>query len=213
MRVDYGASVSEVYQYTARYIINCDRNPDVLCILSTHPDANSADLPTGRPTGASLPYQFRYMPIGSYLSYKFGAAGSAETLRQDQENIGILVVQGFILTSIIELVPIAITLIPHLPEDPTGNGETLDWTRHHRQLALTRSGNAIVPVQNDIEDEVWVIWRCKMPIVLRIVGQAQETKRLVYAVVGPCYVPVYIWGRGLKEFLKVGEELQEILLV
>jgi hypothetical protein len=49
MVVDYAATVSEVYQYTAKYIINRDRNLDVLCILPTHHDHNSVDLPTWTP--------------------------------------------------------------------------------------------------------------------------------------------------------------------
>lgn len=46
MRIDYSATVSEVCQYTAKYLINRDRNLDTLCILSTHQDHGSADLLT-----------------------------------------------------------------------------------------------------------------------------------------------------------------------
>jgi hypothetical protein len=52
-----------------------------------------------------------------------------------------------------------------------------------------------------------------MPIVLRIVGEVEETGQLVYAVVGPCYIPNYMWGKGLKEFQTSGEEAREIILV
>jgi hypothetical protein len=213
MRVDYGASVSEVYQYTAKYIINRNRNLDVLCILSSHRDENSTDLPTWTPdwrvTTTSIPLYANW----DYFSYKFGAAGFTKALPQDQDNVGILVAQGFPLNVITELVPLAITSIPHPPEEPTGNAEAFDPEKHLRRLALTDKGNAIVPAETEGGDEVWVLGGCKMPIVLRIVGEVEETGQLVYSVVGPCYIPNYMWGKGLKEFQTSGEEAREIVLV
>lgn len=45
MKFDYSATISEVYQHTAKSLINRDQNLDILCILPTHRDATSADLP------------------------------------------------------------------------------------------------------------------------------------------------------------------------
>ena len=46
IRVDYSACISKVYQHTAKYFINQDENLDILCILPTHRDATSNDLPS-----------------------------------------------------------------------------------------------------------------------------------------------------------------------
>lgn len=213
MRVDYGASVSEVYQYTAKYIINRDRNLDVLCILSTHRDANSTDLPTWTPDwrvpSTSIPLYANW----DYFEHKFGAAGFTKCLPQNQEDFGTLTVQGFPLNVITELLPFAITSIPHPPEEPTGTAENFDPQKHLRRLALTNKGNAIVPTGTEVGDLVWVLWGCKMPIVLRIVGEAEDTGQLVYAMIGPCYIPAYMWGKAVKEFQESGDDVQEIVLV
>ena len=47
--IDYLKPVSEVYQHVTKYFINRDCNPDILCILNTHRNALSADLPSWVP--------------------------------------------------------------------------------------------------------------------------------------------------------------------
>ncbi|USP79427.1 hypothetical protein yc1106_06701 [Curvularia clavata] len=213
MRVDYGAGVSEVYQYTAKYIINRDRNLDILCILSTHRDKNSSDLPTWTPDWrvpvSSIPMYANW----DYVGYKFGAAGFTNALWQNQDEVGILVAQGFLLSTITELVPLGITSIPHPPEEPAGTAESFDPQEHLRRMALTSKGNSIVPSQAEVGDEVWILWGCKLPIVLRTVGDAGCKEQSKYTVVGPCYIPVYMWGRGLKEFQEARGEARKIVLV
>lgn len=185
MRVDYGAGAPEVYQYTAKYIINRDQNLDILCILSSHRDKNSSDLPTWTPDWRVLPSEIPIYANWEYVSYKFGAAGFTKALWQNQDEVGKLVAQGFSLSKITELVPLAITSIPHPPEEPAGTAENSDPQKHLRRLALTDKGNSIVPAQTEVGDEVWILWSCKMPIVLRTVGDVEYKEQLKYAVVGP----------------------------
>ena len=44
MRIDYSQSISEVYQYLFKFMINRDKNLDILSIISTHRDTISAYL-------------------------------------------------------------------------------------------------------------------------------------------------------------------------
>ena len=106
MRIDYSATVSEVYQYVAKYIINRDKNLDILCILSTHRDENSTDLPSWTPDWRVPTSTIPLFENWEYFGYKFGATGFTKTTLQDQCDLGKLVVQGFEKCKVTELKPL-----------------------------------------------------------------------------------------------------------
>ena len=157
MRVDYAASVSEVYQYVAKYIINRDNNLDVLCILSTHRDQNSTDLPTWVPDWRVPTSTISIRENWEYYAHKMGAAGFTTTLPQDQSRLSILSVKGYKLCNIEELLPFGVVSSPHLPEKPVGVTEGFDPTRHLRRMVITEREPATVPSSAAVGDQIWIL--------------------------------------------------------
>jgi hypothetical protein len=198
MRIDYSASISKVYQYLAKYIINRDQNLDILCILSTHRDAHSGDLPTWTPDWR-VPTSTRSMYQNwDYFSYKWGAAGFTKTASQDQTDLGRLRVQGFVVANVTKLLPLSPTSIPHPPEAPSGDAILFDPDKHVRRFAMMEKGEGVVPASAVEGDAIWIVYGCKMPIALREVRN--RGAELVCQVVGPCYVSVAMFGSALKAF-------------
>jgi hypothetical protein len=210
MRVDYAATVSEVYQFVAKYIVNRDKNLDILCILSTHRDTNSTDLPSWTPDWRVPTSTIPLFSNWEYFSYKFGAAGFTKTIRQDQCDLGRLVVSGFEICSVTELMPFGVSFIQHPPEEPAGQVEDFDPGQHLRRVALTEKGSGCVPSSAMVGDRVWILFGCKMPIVLRIMKNDRE---LICQVVGPCHLTNFMWGKALKEFEAGTYESQRVVLV
>jgi hypothetical protein len=112
MRIDYNASVSEVYQYTAKYIINRNRNLDILCILSANRDDLSDDLPTWTPDWRVPTSKVPLHAHFEYYTYKWGAAGFTKSLWQSQDDIGRLLVEGFTVATVTQLYGAASTSLP-----------------------------------------------------------------------------------------------------
>lgn len=210
MRVDYSSSISEVYQYAAKYIINRDKNLDVLCILSTHRDENSKDLPSWTPDWRVPVSKVPLYKNWEYFGYKFGAAGFIKTTLQDQCDMGRLIVEGFEYCKVTELMPLGAVSIPHPPEQPAGSAEAFDPAVHLRRIAMTDRCPAILPSSAVVGDSVWILFGCKMPIVLRMV---REEERVLYEVVGPCYLTTAMWGKALREFEEEGSQPQRVVLV
>ncbi|KAK2760033.1 hypothetical protein FQN54_002769 [Arachnomyces sp. PD_36] len=196
--IDYSASVSEVYQHAAKFIINRDRNLDILCILSTHRDGNSGDLPTWTPDWrvplSSIPLRADM----EYFKHKWGAAGFTKASRQDQGDGDRLVVQGFPVDKVTKLLPLSPVSIPHPPERPTADMVVFDSTLHLRRFAMTEKGQGAVPSQTVESDTIWVLLGCKMPMVLRGVRASQDEK--AYNVIGPCWIPGIMHGQALRSF-------------
>lgn len=198
MRIDYGMSISRVYQYTTKYLINKDRSLDVLCLISTHSNQGSGDLPTWtldwRVPSSRIPLRENW----EYFTYKWGAAGFSKCLEQDQNDFGRLVVEGFPVGEVTQLLPLAPTSLPHPPEDPAGNAELFDPSKHVKRFALVDGKPAAVPAAAIEGEIIFVLFGCKMPVALRVVSMTEEEVTAI--VVGPCYVPSIMFGEDLKRF-------------
>jgi len=71
-------------------------------------------------------------------------------------------------------------------------------------------GPGILPKTAIVGDSVWILFGCKMPMVLKIVKDEGE---LVCQVVGPCYVKAVMWGGALRG-IEVGTyESRRVVLV
>lgn len=213
MRIDYAAPVTEVYQYVAKYLINRDKNLDILCILSTHRDTNSSDLPTWVPDwrvpASTIPIREHW----DYYVHKKAAAGFTTTIPQDQERLDYLSVQGFELCNIQELMPFGVETLPHIPDVPAGTMADFDPTQHHRRIATTDREPATVPSSAIVGDKIWILFGCKMPIVLRHVEWSESSGEQTFEVVGPCVVGTAMLGKALVEFKESAGKPDNILLV
>jgi hypothetical protein len=201
MRVDYSVSISEVYQHTAKYLINRDENLDILCILPTHRDATSFDLPTWTPDWrvplSSKPLYDNW----DYISYKWGASGFTSTETQDQDSLGRLAVTGFEMARVQQLHPLFPDQLPHPPERPAGSAIHFDESKHPRRFAQSTRGPSVVPSAAAVGDTIWILYGCKMPVVLRPADGA--LRKVAFEVVGPCYVSTIMFGEAL-EWLQEG---------
>ncbi|KAF3033146.1 hypothetical protein E8E12_002975 [Didymella heteroderae] len=202
MRVDYSASVSEVYQYTAKYLINRDENLDILCILPTHRNADSDDLPSWIPDWR-VPLSSRPLYDGwDYISYKWGASGFTTTISQDQDDIGQLRVTGFEIARIQQLLPLFPESLPHPPESPAGSAVPFEEGKHPRRFAQSTRGPSVVPSTAVVSDAIWILHGCKMPVVLREATSKLDTS--AFRVVGPCFVSTIMFGEAI-EWLEEGQ--------
>ena len=214
MRVDYSASVSEVYQYFAKYLINRDLNLDILCILSTHRDENSHDLPTWTPDWRVPTSTISLRKNWHYINFKYAASGFTNAIPQKQSDLGRLSVQGFLIDQILGLHPKSI-VPPHIPDDirfevrdfnPESDLCILAATATERQICL-------VPTTAEPGDLVFILHGAKVPFVLRVCydqfGDGSEegaprelvlTDGLEYEVVGPCWLPEEMWGQAIADF-------------
>jgi hypothetical protein len=213
MRVDYSASISEVYQLTAKYLINRDENLDILCILPTHRDATSDDLPSWTPDWR-VPLSSRPLYDNwDYISYKWGASGFTKTESQDQADLNRLTVTGFEIARIQQLLPLFPNEMPHPPESPAGSAIHFEEGKHIRRFAQSTRGPSIVPSTAVVGDAIWILYGCKMPVVLR--PAAGTLDKVAFEVVGPCYVSTIMFGQAI-EWLAEGQhdlELASIVLV
>ncbi|KAF2996747.1 hypothetical protein E8E14_001199 [Neopestalotiopsis sp. 37M] len=211
MRIDYSSSVSEVYQYTAKYLINRDRNLDVLCILPTQGRAESDDLPSWTPDWRTPLSSVGIYDNWDYISYKWGAAGFSKAEVQDQSDINHLNVKGFEVARIQKLLPLFPVELPHPPETPAGPAVTFEEGQHNRRFAQSSRGPAIVPPTARIDDAIWILLGCRMPVVLRpcteTLGKAQ------FEVLGPCWVSTIMFGEALEWLAELQHELEVVSVV
>ncbi|KAI3324016.1 heterokaryon incompatibility protein-domain-containing protein [Xylariaceae sp. AK1471] len=213
MMVDYSASISAVYQHTAKYLINRDENLDILCILPTHRDATSNDLPSWTPDWR-VPLSSRPMYDNwEYISYKWGASGFTKTGSQDQADLNRLTVTGFEIARIQQLHPLFPYEMPHLPERPVGRIIPFEEGKHMRRFAQSTRGASIVPSTAVVGDAIWILYGCKMPVILR--PAAGKLDEVAFEVLGPCYVTPIMFGEAI-EWLEEGQynlELTSIMLI
>ena len=213
MRVDYSASISEVYQHTAKYLINRDENLVILCILPTHRDASSIDLPSWTPDWR-VPLSSRSLYDNwDYPSYKWGASGFTKTDSQDQADLNRLTVTGFEIARIQELLPLYPDTIPHPPERPAGSAIQFAEGKHIRRFAQLTMDPSVVPSTAVVSDAVWILYGCKMPVVLRPVARTPDKE--AFEVVGLCCASTIMFGEAI-EWLAEGQhnlEMVSIVLV
>jgi hypothetical protein len=211
MRVDYSTSVSEVYQHTAKYLINRDENLDILCILPSHRDATSDDLPSWTPDWrVSLSSRSLY-ENWDYISYKWGASGFTKTDAQDQADLNRLTVTGFEIARVQQLLPLFPDKMPHPPESPTGSAIHFEEGKHIRRFAQSTRVPSVVPSTALVGDAIWILYGSRMPFVLR--PAARTLDRVTFEVVGPCYVSTIMFGEAI-EWLADGQyDLEATLIV
>ena len=227
MRVDYAASVSEIYQYIAKYLINRDANLDILCILSTHRDENSDDLPTWTPDWQVPTSTINLRKNWHYIGFKFAASGFTKALPQEQTDLGRLSVQGFPIDQILGLHPKS-TLPPHIPDEISFSVRDFDPESDLCIPAAMAAGRQIclVPTTSEPGDLVFILHDAKVPFVLRMrqdriddvseetAGELVGLNDAEYEVVGPCWIPEEMWGRAIKDFDDESESyLNNLVLV
>ena len=224
MLIDYSKSVSEVYQYLAKYLINRDRNLDVLCILYGHRNAQSDDLPSWTPDWrVSLPKTTQN--CSDYFSMKFAAAGFTKADYQDQQAINRLTVRGYcvdIITSLLDATTYAAGILNIPYSTPTTFPTFLEYTKpfdpsHHlRRCCETQQQRyCLVPSGAQPGDGIFVLLGSKLPFVLRAWNAGQKDKGkdrgMEYEVIGPCCVPDLMYGWTIK--LLQNEEPERVVLV
>jgi hypothetical protein len=229
MRVDYSASISEVYQYIAKHLINRDLNLDILCILSTHRDENSHDLPTWTPDWRVPTSTIKLSKNWHYFGFKYAASGFTKAIPQDQSDLSRLTVQGFPIDQILGLYPKS-TDPPHIPDDIGFNVRDFKPESDLCVLAAmaTERQICLVPTTAEPGDLVFILHGAKVPFVLRQVRQDQFNEGsdeeapqelilkdgLEYEVVGPCWIPEEMWGQAIKDFdEKSDSHLFQLVLV
>jgi hypothetical protein len=198
MVVDYSKSVSEVYQNLAKYIINRDRNLDILCILLTHRNANSASFPTWVPDWRVPTNDAALMHCWDFFASKYAASGFTKAELQDQGSLGKLLVKGVVLDRVGPLLDFT-TYIPRGANVPFAPVEPFDKKIHLRRLCRTEAGHTgLVPREAEPEDLIVILYGAKLPFVLRPVQSEVDVDSKELEVVGPCWSPPYMFGRVIK---------------
>jgi len=200
MVVDYSKTTSEVYQYLAKYIINRDRNLDILCILLTHRNENSADLPSWVPDWRVSTGYAGLLDCWDFFSSKFAASGFTKAEIQDQSMPEKLLVQGLCLDQVGQLLDYT-TSIPRGADVPYTPVLAFDKSRHLRRLCRTvYEYTGLVPRDARGEDLIFILHGAKIPIVLRPVESedANEEDLPEFEVIGPCWIPEIMFGRVMK---------------
>jgi hypothetical protein len=100
---------------------------------------------------------------------------------------------------VLQLLPITPTSFPN-PSEGAAVGQAVDFDPmvHVRRFAMTDKKVGCVPREAVVGDVIFVLFGCKMPIALRPVELSGE--RIVAWVVGPCYLPLVMYGQALKDF-------------
>jgi hypothetical protein len=103
--------------------------------------------------------------------------------------------------------------MPHPPESPAGSIIHFEEGKHIRRFAQSTRGPSIVPSTAVVGDAIWILYGCRMPVVLR--AAAGTLDKAAFEVVGPCYVSTIMFGESI-EWLEEGQhdlELASIVLV
>ena len=208
MRIDYAASVSEVYQYVVKYIINRDRNLDTLCILLTYRAEISSDLPTWVPDWRVPTSTYPLKVKWEYFARKYGASGFTEAVRQDQKCLGRLRDLGHHLDTI-DGVAYTQTFEPdHLPDNYIISVRSFVPGKDVNVVATTKKcPDFILPPKGSRQgDDIFIIKGAKMPIVLRLHNSefrkpdADGCDGSEWEVVGPCWFLNFMWGKAMTHF-------------
>jgi hypothetical protein len=214
MSINYNKTVSEVYQNVAKHFINRDQNLDVLCILSTHRDHRSSDLPSWTPDWRVSTSTIRMIECWDYVSMKCFASGFTRSEPQLQDDSGLLLAQGYATDRIISLLDVTTkspgilesggadfnSLSPHAKE----HFKPYDLNKGLRRCCETETGQTcLVPAKARPGDLIFILLGARPPFVLRPVESPLEQnamrrrgpqeqniclERHSLEVVGPCCV-------------------------
>ncbi|KAL8718324.1 MAG: hypothetical protein Q9225_004521 [Loekoesia sp. 1 TL-2023] len=229
MEIDYSKSVSHVYQDVAKYIINRDRNLDILCILSTHRDKKSSDLPSWVPDWRVPTSHATVKDCWDYYGCKFAAAGFTQAEYQCPDVYDKLVVNGFLVDAVSTLLDVTVETSLHLrqiQDDESFDRYRRPWNASSdlRRLCLTDQQRlCLVPSTAQAGDLIFVLQGAKLPFVLRprnIRVHKENSLALAdedeFEIVGPCCVPDLMYGRTIKVVQEArvrGEEKEPLSMV
>lgn len=222
MLIDYSKPVSEVYQYLAKYIINRDRNLDILCVACIHRDSKSDDLPTWTPD-----WRVRNPNIGfekDYFRLKYNATGFTKAKMQSQEALGTLTVQGYMFDFIAEIMDTttdaASMLNAWFNQRENKYMHPFNATRHPSRCCTTQRGRLIlVPAATKEEGGIYglfVLLGSKVPFVMKAVSNQQfyatedgkpYFNDLKWELVGPCCAPDLMYGYAARAMEDKPEEI------
>jgi hypothetical protein len=203
MRIDYSQSISEVYQYLVKFMINRGKNLDILSITSTHRDANSLD--PWAPDWRVPTHPFHWTATWSILPAKWDQQASPKQSHKTKQISVSLRLADSTSREVQELVGLTSHTIPHPPQATTADMSIFDPERDVRQFAITECGMGLVPKNTQIEDKVWILYGSRLPIVLTRVESFQY---------GPRYLPGFMLGKAIKLFQEQqGNENHTLILV
>jgi hypothetical protein len=239
MVIDYASTVSEVYQRLVKYIINCDGNLDILCILSTHRGPESRDLPSWTADWRFPTFYAGLTECWDYLSMPFAATGDSKAEYQRQDKLGTLVGKGYMVDTVSSLLDVTTTAGGLLNIASTMNRRTkrFDAGTYHsntkpyndgrdfrRCCVGGRSGRiCLVPSGSRQGDIMFLLQGARLPLVLRYLPHQAEGDRYVlrqnseFELLGPCLIPGYThrgdWNKVLAFARSQNGQLVQIKLV
>ena len=225
MEIDYSKSVSEVYQDVVKYLINRDQNLDILCILSTHRDENSCDLPSWVPDWRVSLSHAALKDCWDYIGCKFGAGGLTHADHQPIHEYGQLRVTAYLVDTVRELLDVTCRTTEelfHIEDSATFRQytEPLNDDGHGlRRLCVSAlQCLCFVPSATQVRDFLCVLEGGKLPFVLRPRSPAEKEGDYFtighgaeFEMVGPCCVPHLMYGRTIT--LSQDGQLQPLQIV
>lgn len=239
--VDYTKSVSEVYQDAVKYLINRDRNLDILALLLTCRNAQSAtDLPSWVPDWRVPASEVPITQNFDFLSMKFAAGGlgtKAEPQRHDEP--GLLRARGYFLDRITEGMPYTATAFDMVSSVPGLFGQdsapepelfvrpfdaAKDKTRCFR---TERGGVCLAPAVTRVGDLMAILFGAKHLLVVRSRSVVQEVENdigshrasrdggegYVCELIGPCIHPKAMFGELIKACQEDQAVAQDLVFV
>ncbi|MCJ1368166.1 hypothetical protein MMC16_007307 [Acarospora aff. strigata] len=212
--VDYSKTVSEVYQHLTKYLINRDRNLDVLCILSTHRGPDSSDLPTWTPDWRVHTAYANLTDCWDYIGMKHAAAIAAQAEIQEQDDNGKLGVRAYLLDQIISLLDVTGDVCNTLNIASFGldnvekhEAETKPFNPEidlRRFCATACSSHVLAPAMAKEGDLIVLLNGARLPFVVRPrswddcedngSGMTLFREGAELEVVGPCCEPLLMGG-------------------
>lgn len=212
--VDYSKTVSEVYQHLAKYLINRDRNLDVLCILSTHRGPGSSDLPTWTPDWRVSTAHANVTDCWDYIGMKHAAAIAAQAEIQEQDDNGKLGVRAYLLDQIITLLDVTGDVCntlniahfgPNNVEKHEAETKPFNPEKDLRRFCATSChSHVLAPAMVEEGDLIVLLCGARLPFVVRPRAweDCEDTESGMtffrdgaeLEVVGPCCDPVLMDG-------------------